>query len=107
MGSIEITPAYKLILTYDIFPETHEEYLRFALGEFIPTVQEKGLYVDMIWHVAYGNYPIRCIEFVMDESQDIFAFLETDEWLALEEQFKQYLFNYSRKLVRYRNGFQV
>lgn len=107
MEPLQIIPKYRLLLTYDILADTHERYLRFMLGEFVPEAQKIGLHMHMAWHITYGDYPIRQIEFIADDSVDIYTALSSEEWLELEQKLIPFITNYTRKLVRYRRGFQV
>lgn len=101
-----IIPKYKLMLTYDIAPEEEEAYYRFTLGEFVPSMQEMGLYLLRAWHTAYGNYPVRQSEFVAEELETIREALGSDEFIELEERLLRYVTNYHRKIVRFSDRFQ-
>ena len=65
-----IRPRYKLILFYNIKRDKQDQYYRYMLSSFVPDIQKLGVYMHMVWHVAYGEYPMRKIEFVT-ESADI------------------------------------
>jgi hypothetical protein len=106
MATIRIHPRYKLLVVYDVRPEVYAVYQRYVLNEFIPAMQEMGLYMLGAWHTAYGRYPARQIEFVMETLDTMRAALQNERWLTLEEQLKSYTDHYERKLVRFRDGFQ-
>lgn len=103
---IPIIPQYKLLLSYDVKPNLSESYYRYVLGEFVPTLQEMGLYLYMAWHTAYGDYPARHLELVAENWPTINAILRHKRFQQMEAQLKEYTENYSRKLVRYRDNFQ-
>lgn len=106
MPPIPIVPRFKLMMKFDIQPEKYEPYYRYILSEFMPGLQAMQVYPFMIWHIAYGNYPIRQLEFVvesMDVIKDAFA---SDQWKTLEDQLKTYTVNYERKIVPFKEHFQ-
>ena len=105
--SFQIIPKYKLLLTYDVLPDTQDRYYRYVLGEFAPAVQQMGLYMDWAWHTAYGDYPMRRLEFVTDSWETVERVFHDEKWTELEDRLKSYTTNYSRKLLRYRRGFQI
>lgn len=106
MPPIPIIPRYKLMMKYDIRPEQYEPYYRYILGEFIPGAQNLGLYSFMAWHVAYGEYPMRQIEFVTDSVQTMHLAFHSQDWQRLEDRLKNYITNYERKVVRFQDRFQ-
>jgi len=94
------TQQVKLILTYDILPEALDSYYRFMLGELVPAVQKLGLYMNGAWHTAYGNYPIRLVEFIAEDRAALSAVLDSPAWEQLETRLQEYIFNYHKKIVR-------
>lgn len=101
-----ITPKYKLIMTYDILARSQSEYMQFVLGEFVPALQEMGLYMMGVYHTAIGDYPARHVEFVSESWSTMEQTLNGTKFNELEERFKEYVVNYTRKVVPYRRGFQ-
>jgi len=91
--------AAKLILAYDIRPSVQDQYFQFMLGEMVPTLQAQGLHMNGAWHTAYGNYPMRLVEFVAEDRETIDSFLTSPTWDDLEAQLCRYVENYSRKIV--------
>jgi hypothetical protein len=106
MSTIRIIPRYKLLMAYDIRPEVYDVYQRYILDDFIPGMQEMGLYILGAWHTAYGNYPARQIEFVLEDLQTMHRALRNAKWRPMEDRLKSYTVRYERKLVRFRQGFQ-
>ena len=93
---------FKLILTYDIQPEVQDTYFQFMLGELVPAAQSLGLQMGGAWHTAYGQYPIRLVEFIAPDYDRLTTALESGQWRALENRLMEYVFNYKRKTVRMR-----
>jgi hypothetical protein len=106
MPPISIIPTCKLLLTYDIQPDQVDRYYYYVVQEFVPELQEMGLYMFRVWHVAYGSYPVRQLEFISEDIEGVQEIFETDRWMKLEDQLKTFTLNYQRKLVRFRHGFQ-
>jgi len=101
-----IVPRYKMIVSYDVIPSSQDSYYQFVLGEMVPAMQEMGVYMTEAWHTAYGEYPIRMVIFVAEESDIIFDMLGSDRWNDLETRLMSFIRNYSRKIVAYKQGFQ-
>lgn len=101
-----IVPRYKIIVSYDVLPSNQENYFRFAMNEFIPILQEMGLYMTESWHTAYGDYPLRMAVFVSEDLESIEQLLRSERWQELESRFLTYVNNYSIHVVAYRQGFQ-
>lgn len=99
-------PACKILIFYDIKTETYDQYYRYLLGEFTPSVQQMGLRLDYIWQVVYGNYPTRQIEFVCRTRDLSRRILTSPRWQDLEDRLKSYTVNYERKLVKFEDRFQ-
>lgn len=106
MAFIRIIPHYKLVLSYDVRPEVYTDYQRFILDEFVPGLQEMKLYMSAAWRTAYGNYPNRQVEFVLEDLDTMRAALQNAHWKRLEKQLISYTTRYERKLILFRQGFQ-
>lgn len=94
--------AVKLILTYDIRPSVQDEYFQFMLGEMVPTLQAQGLHMHGAWHTAYGNYPMRLVEFIAEDRETLDSVLGSSLWEELEAQLRRYVQNLGYKTVRLR-----
>lgn len=107
LPSQHIKPKYKLILFYNIKSDKQDDYYRFMLGDFVPAIQKMGVYMHMAWHMAYGDYPMRKIEFVTETADALRRLFLSNEWDDLETKLLLYITDYERKVVDYRNGFQL
>jgi hypothetical protein len=94
---------YKLILTYDLRSEAQDSYFEFMLGEMVPAVQSMGLHMNGAWHTAYGDYPVRLVEFIADDHDSLCNVLDTRLWNDMERRLRRYVTNYSKKIVRLRD----
>ena len=106
-----IVPRYKLILFYDLATRESEAYYQFVMTEMVPVAHEMGLYIFRAFHTIpgpeAGQQPMRQVEYVAENLEAVETLLKSDEWHDLEERLGQYVTNYSRKVVRFRQGFQM
>jgi hypothetical protein len=106
-----IVPRYKLILFYDLTTRESEAYYQFVMTEMVPMAHEMGLYIFRAFHTIPGpearQQPMRQVEYVAENLEAVETLLHSDEWHDLEERLGQYVTNYSRKVVRFRQGFQL
>lgn len=101
-----IIPNYKVLVTYDIRPDMVEKYYYYVLKEFVPELENMGLYMFKVWHVAYGDYPIRQMEFVSENLDTIYEVFDSDRFEKLESNLKELTTGYERKVVRFKKGYQ-
>jgi hypothetical protein len=103
---IQIVPRYKVLVCYDIKPRDDNEYLQFVLNDFVPKLQGMGLYMWRVYHTAYGNYPIRQLEFLAEELDTVRNAMQSAEWQDLEAKLRHYVTNLYTKVFAFRDGFQ-
>lgn len=103
---LTITPRYKLLMCYDIKRGMNTLYYRYVMSEFVPALNNMGIYVTEAWHTAYGDYPVRQVEYVVANLDVLHNAFETKEWEELEDRLKSFTTRYHRKIVVYRQGFQ-
>jgi hypothetical protein len=106
MPPTSITPNYKLLLIYNIRDTDQDQYYYYILREFVPELESMGLYMTKAWHVAYGDYPTRWLEFVTEDLTTIREIFQSERWQTLEQGLQKYITDYERKLIRYQQGFQ-
>ncbi|GAB4423666.1 MAG: hypothetical protein Kow00106_20670 [Anaerolineae bacterium] len=106
-----IVPRYKLMLFYDLATPDAEAYFQFVMSEMVPALHEMGLYLFSAFQTipgdADGEHRLRQVEYVAEELDTIWNVLRSERWCELEEKLQQYVTNYSRKIVRFRQGFQL
>jgi hypothetical protein len=105
-SKLPIIPQYKMLLCYDIKRGMNSAYYRYVIHEFVPSLSEMDIHVVEAWHTAYGDYPVRQVEYVVDELDVLQAAFLSDEWQSLEARLKSFTQTYSRKIVPFRSGFQ-
>jgi hypothetical protein len=97
----------KLLLEYDVETESLQDYYRFVMGRYIPSMQAMGLQMSEAWHTAYGDAPSRLIGFVCEDQDTMTGLLQSEKWLNLNDQLEKYVSGFSYKVVPYRGGFQI
>jgi hypothetical protein len=97
----------KLLLSYEVNPESQQDYYQFVMSSYVPAVQAMGLQMSEAWHTAYGDAPNRLIGFVTDNEENMMNLLENETWLRLNEQLEEYVSEFSYKVIPYRGGFQI
>lgn len=103
---VQIIPRYRLLIQYDIRLDMYEPYYQFIMNEFLPGMQNMGLHPVAAYHTAYGNYPLRQMDFVSESLDTVREVFESERWGTLENQLKAFTIHYDRKVVRYRDTFQ-
>lgn len=106
MASQSIIPNYKILVTFDIRPDMVEKYYYYVLKEFVPELETMGLHMFKVWHVAYGAYPIRQLEFVTESLDTVYEVFESERFEKLEDHLKELTTDYERKVVPFRKGYQ-
>ncbi len=96
----------KLLIAYNVKPGQEEDYYRFMMGEFLPTAQNMGLVMVEGWRTAWGDYPQRLLGLVADSQKTLQEILDSERWLEMEAKVTQYVSDYQRQAVHYRDGFQ-
>lgn len=102
---MQATPAYRLLLMYDVHPSRYEIYFQYISREFVPALQEMGLHMIFAWQV-HGDYPERQIEFICRDQPTLRHALNSDRYKTLEERLRSYTTSFSRKIVRFENRYQ-
>lgn len=97
----------KLLLSYDVRPESGQEYYQFVLGRYVPIMQTLGLQMSEAWSTQYGNGPDRLIGFVAQDEETMQDLLSSETWRSLNEQLLNYVTDFSYKVIPYREGFQI
>jgi hypothetical protein len=95
-----------MIMTWDIAPDRDQEYFEFVIREFIPGVQRLGFELSDAWATVFGQQPQIMVGAKIDSMSEAHQILGSTEWKSLNNQLKDYVRNYSIKLVEASGGFQ-
>ncbi|MBN1440604.1 MAG: hypothetical protein JW929_14445 [Anaerolineales bacterium] len=99
--------AVKLLMTWDILPGQAQEYFEFIVREFLPGMQKLGVEPTDAWYTAYGDGPQITVGGITAGMEAMNEFLASREWQDISEKLMNYVENFSYKVVRARNGFQM
>ena len=98
---------FKLLMSWDIKPGQEAAYFEFAVQELAPAMQKIDLHLGEAWYTVYGEGPQILIVGVASDLESMKQILQSDEWLSLHEKLLQFVDNYSHKIVRATNRFQM
>ncbi len=96
----------KLIMTWDITPEREQEYFEFVVRDFIPGVQRLGLELIDAWATVYGGHPQILVGALLPSVNKARQVMHSQDWKNLNIQLRDYVQNYTEKIVPVRGGFQ-
>lgn len=102
-----LIPRYKLMMTYNVLRNSHDEYYQFVVQDMVPSMQAIGLHMYRVYHTAYGNRPLRQIEFLAEDLETVQNALSSAAWKRIESKLLRYITDYTRKVVVFREGFQL
>lgn len=97
----------KLLISYDIRPEKEDEYYQFISSEFLFWAHEQGLLLSDAWQTLYGPYPSRVLGLVAESEEAMERVLASPEWVELEARLQRLVYNYKRRVIPYKGGFQI
>mgnify|MGYP003573559918 FL=1 len=97
----------KLLLSYHVGQENQQDYHKFVMGQYLPTLQSMGFQMSEAWHMAYGDAPNRLIGLVCSDEDSMNMLLSSDEWESLNEQLEEFVSDLDYKFIPYRGGFQL
>ena len=98
---------YKLLLTWDIKPNSDQEYFEFMVREFAPKITSMGLTPTEAWFSVYGDGPQIIVEGITDDLKTMKELLESDEWGALNTRLLEFVDDYEQKVVTGRSDLQI
>lgn len=106
MGVIIIMAA-KLLMSWNIEPESDSEYFEFLVHEFIPGLNKLGVTEVQVWYTQYGDCEQKLASGITQTVEDMRRILNSDEWDRLTERLNKYVKDYNQKVVSATGGYQV
>lgn len=99
------------MMFYDVPAHELESYFQFVMSDMVPVLHEMGLYLFRAFQTIPGQTGddprLRQVEYVAEDLETILTILHSPQWSDLEARLQGYVNNYSRKIVRFRQGFQL
>lgn len=99
--------AVKLLMTWNIKPESEQDYFEFVIREFIPGLQRLGAELTDAWATVYGSGPQITVGALLPSLNRTRQFLSSPEWGSLYDRLLAYVQDYNQKIIEARGGFQL
>jgi len=97
----------KLIMRWDIRPETDSEYFEFLVHEFIPGLNKLGIIEIQVWYTQFGECEQKLASGITQSIDDMKKAMKSEEWEMLIEKLNGFVNNFSQKVINATGGFQV
>ena len=97
----------KLIMRWDIKPETESEYFEFLVHEFIPALNKLGVEDILVWYTAYGNCEQKLAEGIIPSKEKLREVLASEEWIRLTDRLETFVVDFDMKAIQASKGFQI
>ena len=97
----------KLLMRWDIRPETEAEYFEFLVHEFIPGLNKLGIMDIQVWYTQYGECEQKLASGITPSPEKMRAALNNPDWENLVGQLQQYVENFQKKVIAATGGFQL
>lgn len=99
--------AAKILMRWDVRPETESEYFEFLVHEFIPELNKLGISDIQVWYTQYGECEQKLASGITESSTQMKEVLASKTWHDLNDKLQQFVDNFSQKVVSATRGFQV
>ncbi len=100
----------KLIMNWDIKIGRDQEYFEFIVREWVPATQRLGLQTIGAWYSIYTrdtDQPRIMAEAITDDRDTMRNILRSPDWKRIQEKLKDYVENYTQKVVFTSGDFQI
>lgn len=99
--------AAKILMRWDVRPETESEYFEFLVHEFIPELNKLGISDIQVWYTQYGECEQKLASGITESAAQMKEALASSTWHELNDKLQQFVDNFSQKVVAATRGFQV
>ncbi len=96
----------KLIMRWDIRPETESEYFEFLVHEFIPELNKLGIIEIQVWYTQYGDCEQKLASGIAPSPEQMQEAINSEAYAQLIDRLETYVTNFSQKVVIATAGFQ-
>ncbi len=97
----------KLIMNWDIRPETESEYFEFLVHEFIPGMNRLGIGDIQVWYTTYGECEQKLATGVTPDMELMQAALKSEDWGKMTDKLNNYVTDLHLKVIPATKGFQM
>lgn len=99
--------SVKLLMQWDINPGTESEYSEFIINEFIPRIKRLGLTEIQFWYTTFGDCEQIQASGIAEDNAQMQLILESDAWQEISQRLADYVEEFSAKVIRSKNSFQL
>ena len=99
--------ATKLLMRWNIRPETESEYYEFLVHEFMPGMNKLGITDIQVWYTTYGDCEQKLASGVTPSMDKMNAALRSPSWDKLREKLQTYVTDFDLKIISGTRGFQI
>lgn len=97
----------KLIMNWDIRPETESEYFEFLVHEFIPGMNRLGIGEIQVWYTAYGECEQKLATGITPDIEQMQTALDSEDWEKMTGKLNSYVTDLELKVIPANRGFQL
>ena len=97
----------KLLMRWDVRPETESEYFEFLVHEFIPGLNKLGISDIQVWYTQYGECEQKLASGIANTIEKMQDALNSQSWEQLNDKLQEYVDNFSQKVISATGGFQI
>lgn len=99
--------AAKLIMRWDVNPETESEYFEFLVHEFIPGLNKLGISDIQVWYTQYGDCEQKLATGIASSTDKMQDALRSQSWQKLNGKLQEFVDNFNQKVISATGGFQI
>jgi hypothetical protein len=99
--------AVKIIMTWNIKPESEQDYFEFVIRDLIPGIQRSGAELSDAWATVYGAGPQITVGALLPSLNRARQFLSSAEWNTLYDRLMGFVQDFNMKIIEARGGFQL
>ncbi|GJM40494.1 MAG: hypothetical protein DHS20C20_07760 [Ardenticatenaceae bacterium] len=99
--------AAKIVLRWDVLPETESEYFEFLVHEFIPGLNKLGIDDIQVWYTQYGDCEQKMASGITNSTEKMQSALSNPGWGQLNDKLQGFVENFSQKVIPATGGFQL
>lgn len=97
----------KLLLRWNIRPETESEYFEFLVHEFIPGLNQLGVSEIQVWYTSYGDCEQKLASGIAPTVEKMQDALRSESWQLLRDKLQTFVTDFSLKMITATRGFQL
>lgn len=99
--------ATKLLMQWDVRPESETEYFEFLVHEFIPGLDKLGIKDIQVWYTVFGECEQKLASGFTETPEQMKKAIRSEAWFQLIEKLQSFVENFGQKMVSGRRGFQL